>query len=157
MGEGMIWVDKGGEGKVKGVGLFIGSILNFAILPWDPSPRSRTLRPALRNSWAHPCCLKASISTWKLTKEYATLPWLIIYRHAGGGGGGCVVVVIDSFDSYTALLVWAYAITVMYLSVCSHLEKCFFSASVTDLNESWTQWSLDGGVSEVFRNLRSVI
>ena len=57
-GKGMLWVDGGGGGEVKGVGLFIGSIVEFCRSPLRPSPRPRrTLRPALRISWAHPCCL----------------------------------------------------------------------------------------------------
>ena len=60
-GEGMMWVDGGGGGEVKGVGLFVGSILEFCRSPLRPLPRParprRTLRLALRYSWAHPCCL----------------------------------------------------------------------------------------------------
>ena len=37
-GKGMLWVDGGGGGEVKGVGLFIGSILEFCRSPLRPLP-----------------------------------------------------------------------------------------------------------------------
>ena len=44
-GKGVLWVDRGGGGEVKGVGLFIGSILEFCRSPLRPLPQAAQNTP----------------------------------------------------------------------------------------------------------------